>query len=97
MPDVSLECASNMVHFRLCVDSCIALRDLMVYLTSNRDLHQPDIADSMLGQNYSNLPDFLPPSSTPTHPPPPPHPPPASSSSVGTGLCLPLVTVAVQE
>ncbi len=41
MPDVSLECASNVLHFRLCRDSCTALCDLLLYLSSQRDLAPP--------------------------------------------------------
>ena len=43
MPDVSLECASNVVHLRLCRDSCVALCDLLLYLSSQRDLSPPPI------------------------------------------------------
>lgn len=39
MPDVSLECSSNVLQIHTCVDSCIALRDLLVYLASDGDLH----------------------------------------------------------
>ena len=53
MPDVSLECVSNIVHFRMCVDSCIALRDLLVYFTSRQDLNQLDSTDL---KDYSHLP-----------------------------------------
>jgi len=35
---MSVECSSNVVHFRMCVDSCIALRDLLSYLSARRDL-----------------------------------------------------------
>ena len=38
MPDLSVECSSNVVHFRMCVDSCIALRDLLSYLSARQDL-----------------------------------------------------------
>lgn len=41
MPDVSLECTSNVLHFRLCRDSCVALCDLVLYLSSQRDLAPP--------------------------------------------------------
>ena len=41
MPDVSLECASNVVPLRLCRDSCVALCDLLLYLSSQRDLSPP--------------------------------------------------------
>lgn len=38
MPDVSLECSSNVLQIHTCVDSCTALRDLLVYLANDGDL-----------------------------------------------------------
>ena len=38
LPDISLECSSNVLQIHTCVDSCIALRDLLVYLASDGDL-----------------------------------------------------------
>lgn len=43
MPDVCLECSSNIIHFRLCQDSCVALCDLLLYLSSQRDLCPPPV------------------------------------------------------
>lgn len=48
LPDISLECSSNVLQIHTCVDSCIALRDLLVYLANDGDL-QPEPRD------YSNL------------------------------------------
>ena len=60
MPDVTLECASNAVHIRVCVDSCIALCDLLVYLSSQRDLSPPASPATADTQDYSSLPSTLP-------------------------------------
>ena len=35
-----MECSSNVVHLRTCADSCIALRDLILYLSRNGDLQR---------------------------------------------------------
>jgi autophagy-related protein 2 len=45
LPDISLECSSNVLQIHTCVDSCIALRDLLIYLASDGDLRpQPTAA-----------------------------------------------------
>ena len=48
LPDVSIECSSNVVHFRTCVDSCTALRDLVVHLASHGDLQPPPLEEPLL-------------------------------------------------
>ena len=53
MSDLSVECSSNVVHFRMCVDSCIALRDLLTYLSARRDL-QPRPCDKKDGGKGSS-------------------------------------------
>ena len=45
LPDVSVECSSNVVHLRICADSCIALRDLLLYLAKNGDLQKMAAGD----------------------------------------------------
>lgn len=77
MPDVSVECASNVVHFRMCEDSCVALCDMLHYISSQQDLAQPP--PILTTADYCTLPTSLPP------PPPPP-----SSAPVGGGSGSPL-------
>ena len=48
LPDVSIECSSNVVHFRTCVDSCTALRDLVLHLASHGDLQPPPLEEPLL-------------------------------------------------
>ena len=60
LPDLSLECSSNVIHLRTCVDSCIALRDLIVYLATHGDLQTPhSVVDqrdySSLGHEHSSI------------------------------------------
>lgn len=57
MPDVSVECSSNVVHLRTCVDTCIALRDLLVYLATNGDLQdiQEGREERGIIRDYSSL------------------------------------------
>ena len=56
MPDVSLECSSNVLHIRTCVDSCVALRDLLVYLATDGDLRPwPSDAAPLESREYSGL------------------------------------------
>ena len=57
MPDVSVECSSNVVHLRTCVDTCIALRDLLVYLATNGDLQevQEEREEKGIIRDYSSL------------------------------------------
>lgn len=60
---MSLECSSNILHLRTCVDSCIALRDLLVYLATNGDL-RPHSQETVQLRDYSSLvSDVSPPSS----------------------------------
>lgn len=54
MPDVSVECASNVVHLRVCVDSCVALSDLLLYLSTQRDLAPPH-SPAAASCDYCNL------------------------------------------
>ena len=56
---MSLECASNVVHFRLCEDSCVALCDLLHYISSQHDLTPPPPAFTTT--DYSSMPTSLPP------------------------------------
>ncbi len=49
-----MECSSNVVHLRTCVDSCVALRDLLVYLACNGDLSPPG-DDGREVRPYSSL------------------------------------------
>lgn len=55
LPDISVECSSNVVHLRTCADSCIALRDLLVYLATNGDLQAPQAAKEGGLRDYSSL------------------------------------------
>ncbi|XP_064403938.1 autophagy-related protein 2 homolog B-like isoform X2 [Halichondria panicea] len=60
LPDLSLECSSNVIHLRTCVDSCIALRDLLVYMATHGDLQTPhSVVDqrdySSLGHEHSSI------------------------------------------
>ena len=56
MPDVSLECSSNVLHIHTCVDSCVALRDLLVYLATDGDLRPwPSDAAPLESREYSGL------------------------------------------
>lgn len=55
MPDISVECSSNVVHLRTCADSCIALRDLLVYLATNGDLQTPNKAPTDPLRDYSKI------------------------------------------
>ena len=54
MPDVSVECSSNVVHLRTCVDSCTALRDVLVYLATKGDL-QPRVDGGKPLRDYTSL------------------------------------------
>ncbi|KAL5463584.1 hypothetical protein EMCRGX_G032495 [Ephydatia muelleri] len=38
-PEIALECSNNNIHIRTCVDSCVALRDLAMYVVSCGDLY----------------------------------------------------------
>ncbi len=53
LPDLSLDCSCNSLHLRTCIDSCIALRDLLVYLATCGDLRTPHSAEE--GREYSSL------------------------------------------
>ena len=46
LPELSLECSSNILQIHTCVDSCVALRDLLVYLASDGDLRAHQAEDS---------------------------------------------------
>lgn len=71
MPDVSIECASNVVHFRLCEDSCVALCDLVHYISSQQDLtHPPPTLNTTA--DYCTLPSS------------PPTPLPSTSTPLGS-------------
>ena len=52
LPDVSVECTSNILHLRMCADSCIALCDLLLYMSSQQDLVEPVLPAAM---DYSSL------------------------------------------
>ena len=55
LPDISVECSSNVVHLRTCADSCIALRDLLVYLATNGDLQTPSLVNESGLRDYTSL------------------------------------------
>ena len=38
IPEVDFQCSGSELHFMLCVDSCSLLRDLILYISENRDL-----------------------------------------------------------
>ena len=69
LPEVSLECSSNVLQMHTCVDSCIALRDLLVYLASDGDLRPLSSEARERGTttppNSSLVPSSYPPSSSP--------------------------------
>lgn len=55
-PELSVECGSNRVQLWTCLDSCVALRDLLVYLAANSDLCPPETAPPpSLARDYSSL------------------------------------------
>ncbi len=45
------------------MDSCIALRDLVLYVSSQLDLHQPNKQEQEKYRSYSSLPDTASPGS----------------------------------
>ena len=55
LPELSLECSSNVLQIHTCVDSCVALRDLLVYLASDGDLHPGPGEETQRDEGYSHL------------------------------------------
>ena len=56
LPEVSLECSSNVLQIHTCIDSCVALRDLLVYLASDGDLREQQEPSETRSRRYSGLP-----------------------------------------
>ncbi len=53
LPDLSLNCSCSSLRLRTCVDSCIALCDLLVYLATHGDLKTPHGEGE--GREYTSL------------------------------------------
>ena len=71
-PDIALECSNNTIHIRTCVDSCVALRDLAMYVVSVGDLN-PQLVTRGVDRSTSGT------ISSTTH-----HSPPSSLGALGS-------------
>ena len=56
MPAVDFQCSGSELRFMMCVDSCIVLRDLLVYLSETKDLSAGDTIECTNETMYDTEP-----------------------------------------